>query len=151
MYSWFGCHGFFPAWFSNFKLKRKKRGVISCHRRPDLNLTMWWSVLVSQRRHSEVVQGDWRWPGTLGWVEWAPLVLQLWKKTPNNIYIYFKKSELSVSQLSHTQQVVNSSINIFPATQLTHPERWQRHSPSGSQTRWMRYTDRRHWIPFAHC
>lgn len=41
------------------------------------HLTRWWLVLVTQRKHSRVKQGCYWWPGILGWVEWALLVVQL--------------------------------------------------------------------------
>lgn len=118
---------------------------------PDLNLTMWWLVLVSQRKHSEVTQGCWWWPGTLGWVEWAPLVPQLWEEAKH----YLNHHSLCLP--SHTYwPVCPNFMAIFWYTVrakqcLTHQERWQMHSPSGNQIHWMRYTGRQHWTLIAHC
>lgn len=98
---------------------------------------MWWLVWVSQRRHSEVTQGCWRWPGTLCWVEWALSAPQLRREAQ------ISKSALDVTSLSHIPACI-SKIS-------THRERWRRRWPSGNQIHWRRCTGRQRWTPTAHC
>ena len=151
------------------KIFFKERGWLQCHGRAGVNLTMWWLVLASQRRNSEVVQGCWWWPGTLGWGAWVLSVLQLREEAKyySNRYtcscVCVCMCFCTIVTDCNTQGTSGTfgkglhftwgkpGGDIFLATRLTHREHWQKRWPSGSQTHWMRYTGRRRWILTAHC
>lgn len=43
------------------------------------------------------------------------------------------------------------ALHVFKTVYWTHQEHWQKRWLSGSQTRWMHYTGRRHWSLTARC